>query len=224
MHKTIDIAGKEDAHTSLLEEIRQHTKKRVAQMAVKPGQEISRYLTGTVFILEGSAILYRQMGDRRIFIDRMLPGRLFSENLLSQEDDSHYILVAESEGLIAVANLKDLQFANRVLSEKIAKALFNELYLSCKVARDQICNLRTGSARARLIDGCKQILTNGSNHSDDQWTKLDINQDLFLEISNVSGRQFTRLLPELHNDGLLKVIDSEIYVQKELIKAAVTER
>lgn len=224
MHKTNDIAGNEDAHASLLEEIRQHTKKRVAQMTVKPGQEISRYITGTIFILEGSAVLYRQVGEKRVFMDRMLPGRLFAENLLSHDDDGHYILLAESEGLIAVANLKDLQFANRTLSEKIANALFNELHQSCKVARDQICNLRTGSARARLIDGCRQILASSQNHPDEEWTKLDIKQELFLEISNVSGRQFTRLLPELHGDGLLKVIDSEIYVQENLVKAATSER
>lgn len=217
MLNSIDVHSSAEDQNSLLEEIRQYTKKKVSQMTVKPGQEINRHLKGGVFILDGNAVVYKRIGGRTIFIDRLSPGRIFVESLYAKEESTDLALIAEGQCTIAVASLKELQFTNRMLAEKINQALFNELYLSCKGAHEQVCSLRNSSAKGRLIERCQYLLTllPGPGTA---WMELGISSELFREMANVSSRQFGRLLPELKKEGLITVSDGEVYAHVENVK------
>lgn len=221
---SVDVLSDQTVQSDLLSEIKAQTKNKVSQITVKPGKVLNRNISGGIFILSGFAVLYRNQGqeEKRVFLDRLGPGRLFFEQILDPAGHDGLELVAQSECQIAIANLSHLQQTNRVLNEKISQALFSELGLSCRGAMDQVCTLRNNSAKNRLIwraQQVSQVLEPGANTN---WLDIGMSSDLFLDMSGVSPRQFSRLLPELEKDSILKVDGGSVFVNLENIDAQKT--
>lgn len=220
------INGEErSAQSDLLAEIKRQTKKQVSQITVRQGKVINRNITGGIFILAGFAILYRKQGSngKKVFLDRLQPGRLFYEAILNPDGHDILELVAESDCQIEVANLKHLTKMNRVLHEKISQALFIELTLSCRGAMDQICTLRSSSARSRLLTRARQICQALNAERDNDWRDMGLSAELFVDMSGVSFRQFTRILPELENEHIMKVTEGVMQVNLGNLYAQETE-
>lgn len=214
------LSGKSDttavsAQAQLLDEITSYTTKRISRITVSDGKIINRNISGGIFILSGHAVLYKKLPktEKRIFLDRLSPGRLFYEEIIQPHDPGTLELVAEGEVQIAVANLKQLKQTNRVISEKISNALFEELGITCQGAMEQICTLRNGSAKQRLLRRAQQVAQVAEKKGDGEWIDLGVSPDLFLDMSGVSSRQFSRLLPELEKEEMIKVSEGAVLVK-----------
>lgn len=213
----------EAIQTQLLTEIRLQTKKKVAQMQVKAGKVINRNIAGGIFILSGHAVLYREQGGKKVFLDRLEPGRLFFESILNPDKSAGLVLIAETDCEIAVANLNQLKQTSRVLYEKISQALFVELSTVCQGAMDQIFTLRSGSAKARIVKRAQQVLSQMDCQHDSDWVNIGLSSELLREMAGVSTRQFIRLAPELKKLDIMKIEDGEIHVQADNLNAQETE-
>lgn len=214
------LSGKSDipavsAQAQLLDEITSYTTKKISRMTVGDGKVINRNISGGIFILSGHAVLYKTppKGGKRIFLDRLSPGRLFYEEIIHPHAPGTLVLIAEGEVQIAVANLKQLKQTNRVISEKISNALFEELGITCQGAMEQICTLRNGSAKQRLLRRAQQVAQVTKSKGNEEWIDLGVSTDLFLDMSGVSSRQFTRLLPELEKEEMIKVSEGAVLVK-----------
>lgn len=201
----------------LLNDISSLMKKKVSHITVRSGKVINRSITGGIFILSGHALLYKvePATNKRVFLDRLTPGRLFFQDIINLQDDGELELVAEEEVKIAVANLRQLQQTNRVLAEKISNALFQELGITCSAALYQVCTLRKGSAKERLVSRAQQVAQFSDLIADGDWQNLGVSTDLFLDMSGVSSRQFSRLLPELESEQIIKVSEGLLMVKCE---------
>lgn len=203
------------AQTQLLDEITSYTTKKISKITVRDGKVINRNISGGIFILSGHAVLYKKLvnTEKRIFLDRLSPGRLFYEEIMQPDGTGTLELIAEGEVQIAVANLRQLKQTNRVISEKISNALFEELGVTCKGAMEQICTLRNGSARQRLLRRAQQVAQVAEINDGDEWINLGVSPDLFLDMSGVSSRQFSRLLPEFEKEEIIKVSEGTVLVK-----------
>lgn len=202
------------AQAQLLDEITSHTTKKISKITVRDGKVINRNISGGIFILSGHAVLYKKLvnAKKRIYLDRLSPGRLFYEEIIQIHDAGTLELVAEGDVQIAIANLKQLKQTNRVISEKITSALFEELGITCQGAMEQICTLRNSSAKQRLLRRAQQVAKLNEIKESAEWVDLGISPDLFSDMSGVSSRQFSRLLPELEKEEILKVSEGAVHI------------
>lgn len=217
MLNALNNSENKSAQDELLAEIKLQTKKQVSTITVRGGKVINRNIMGGIFIQSGFAVLYRKQGrnGKKVFLDRLGPGRLFFEAILNPDGKDELELVAESDCQISVANLKQLQKMNRILYEKISQVLFIELTLSCRGAMDQIATLRSNSAKDRLLIRARQVHQVMEECTDQSWQDIGLSAELFVDMSGVSFRQFSRLLPELESEKIMKVIEGSVHVNAD---------
>lgn len=198
---------------ALFGELKDATPKNTSKIHVRPGQEINRYLKGCIFMLDGVAQLYQSYGERQVFLDRYDAGRLFVDSAFDEQTNESLTLVAETPCEIGVVNLRELKVLQAALQEKFFSALSRELYNSCIVAREKICALRFHSPRERFL-AAVDLAFKGSKaaHDPSGWSPLPVDTNTVLAMSDLSLRQFRRILPELVEENVVRAFNDSIEI------------